>query len=44
MVAVSGGEIQYLTLEMWIQDSNRTTWTPAWVERSTEFGPSHRGS
>jgi hypothetical protein len=33
-VAVLVGEIQHLTLEVWIQDSNPATWTPG-MERST---------
>jgi hypothetical protein len=38
------GEIQCLTLEMWIQGSNPATQTPVGVEISTGYGPSHRGS
>jgi hypothetical protein len=35
-VAVLVGEIQLLTLEVWIQDSKSATETPIRVERSTE--------
>jgi hypothetical protein len=44
MVAVLVGEIQHLTLKMWIQDFNPATWTPVGVESSTGYGPSHRVS
>jgi hypothetical protein len=44
MVAMSVGEIQHLTLEMWIQDSSPAKWTPVGVESSTGYDPSHRGS
>jgi hypothetical protein len=44
MVALLVGEIQLLTLEMWIQVSNPATQTPVGVERNAGCGPSHRGS
>jgi hypothetical protein len=44
MVDMSVGEIQHLTLEMWIQDSSPVTWTPVGVGRSIGYGPSHRSS
>jgi hypothetical protein len=42
MVVMLVGEIQHLTLEVWIQDSNPAT--PVGVERSTGYGPSHMSS